>query len=293
MVIHINDFIVLGIILIFIFVPFVRFAISHFFQICVWAVIDGYYYIKRKRWNECPYYGRIWITTAHKNKVFGSGKTLDITMCVRDIYKKYNNLDVWDVEKNCFVKQHIHIISNVELADVPYTKFVSAAQFKTVEQEEQDVTIFLFDEIGAIWNSRNYKDNISTPLLQELLQCRKNKIMIIGSSQRFKFVDALLRQITGLVTCVSKTWRIIKRIEYDPYELENCNNPELLKPLNISYKFVYNKDYAAYDTRAKVDDLMKLDMLPDSEILANQGLIESELAQSTGLKKKYRKRVRR
>lgn len=276
--------------------PLIPFLITHFYQICVWGLVDLYYYFKHKRWNECPYFGQVWITTAYRNKVFGSGKTLDITMIVRMIYKRYNGLQVWDPDQGKFVTQHINVISNVDFDPkfgIPYKKFISAVQFKTVEQGPMDVTIFLFDEIGAIWNSRNYKDNISTELLKHLLQCRKNKIMIIGSSQRFKFVDALLRQITGSVFCVKKYWRILRKLEYDPYELENCTNMEMIKPICTKYKFIYNKDFAAYDTRAKVDDLQKLDLLPDKEILANQHLAEGELAAATGLKRRYRKRVRK
>lgn len=44
---------------------------------------------------------------------------------------------------------------------------------KNVVQAPDDVTLFVFDEVGAIWNSRNYKDNISTELLKRLLQVRK------------------------------------------------------------------------------------------------------------------------
>ncbi len=280
-------------VLAFIIFPFVRFVVTHFHLIVSWGVIDIYHYFKYKKYNECPYFGRVDITTAHRNKVFGSGKTLDITMKVREIYTKYNGLPVWDEEKKSFVTQHIHIISNVEFTTIPYVKFYSAEQLKNVVQESQDITIFVFDEIGAIWNSRNYKDNISTELLKHLLQVRKNKIYIIGSSQRFKFVDALLRQITAHVVCVNKTWRIMKRLSYDPFELENFTNMDMLKPLTKEYKFIFNKDYNAYDTNQKVDDLMKLDILPDEEILRNQGMVDGDLAQSTGLKKRYKKRIKK
>lgn len=184
------------------------------------------------------------------------------------------------------------MISNVELLDVPYTPFISAEQLKNVEQEEQDITIFVFDEVGAIWNSRNYKDNISTELLKRLLQVRKNKIGIICTAQRFKFVDALLRQITGSLYCVNKMWRILAIREYDAVSFENCDNIDMLKPLSKKYKFVFDKDYLAYDTSAIVDDLKKKDMLTDAEILSAQGVIEPNIDFATGIKKRYRKRKR-
>lgn len=272
--------------------PLPRFLLSNFYRLITWGAIDTYYYFKEKRYNLCPYFGKVWITSAYRNKVFGSGKTLDISMIARMIYHKYNGLEVWSPEKECFVKQHIHIISNITFNDIPYTKFITAEQFKNVEQAPQDVTIFVFDEIGAIWNSRNYKDNISTELLKELLQCRKSKIFIIGSSQRFRFVDVLLRQITGSLFCVTKFWRILKKVEYDPVDFENCTNTDMIRPLSVEYKFILNKDYNAYDTSEKVSDLLKLDMLPDSEVVANQA-IQPDSVESTHLRSRLIRRKRR
>lgn len=275
-----------------VYVPIIPFCIKHFYHIVTNGVVDIYKYFKHKEYNRCKAYGKIYMITAHRNKVFGSGKTLDMTMVARNIYNRYNGLPVWNEDKQTFVTQNIHLISNVELLDVPYTPFISAEQIKNVEQDEDDVTIFVFDEVGAIWNSRNYKDNISTELLKRLLQVRKNKIGIICTAQRFKFVDALLRQITGSLYCINKMWRILSIREFDAVSFENCDNLDMLKPLSKSYKFVFDKDYAAYDTSAIVDDLKKKDMLTDAEILSAQGVIEPNIDFATGIKKRYRKRKR-
>lgn len=275
-----------------IYLPIVPFCIRHFYHIVTNGAVDIYNYFKHKEYNRCHFYGRIYMITAYRNKVFGSGKTLDMTMIARYVYNKYDGLPVWNNDKQAFVAQHIHLISNVDLLDVPYTPFISAEQLKNVEQEEDDITIFVFDEVGAVWNSRNYKDNISTELLKRLLQVRKNKIGILCTAQRFKFVDALLRQITCSLYCVNKTWRILSVREYDAVSFENCDNIDMIKPLSLSYKFVFNKDYVAYDTSALVEDLKKKDMLTDSEILAAQGVIEPNIDFATGIKKRYRKRKR-
>jgi hypothetical protein len=231
--------------------------------------------------------------SAYRNKVFGSGKTLDVSKTVHHIFNTYNGLPVWDDEDQSFVTQHIHLISNIDFSDLPYTKFVSSSQLMTVNQPPQDVTLFVFDEIGAIWNSRDYKTNISTELLRNLLQCRKNKIGIIGTTQRFKFADALLRQITGSLFCVTKFWRIVKKREYDPVDFENCTNLDLLKPLSVSYEWISNRDYHAYDTDQKVDELKKIDLLPDEQILINQGVSDSNLDIASGLSKRGRHRRKR
>ena len=280
------------IVFIWVYVPIVPFVIKHFYYICINGAVDLYKFFKHKEYNRCEAYGRIYMITAYRNKVFGSGKTLDMTMVARGIYNRYNGLPVWNEDKQAFVTQNIHLISNVELLDVPYTPFVSAEQLKNVEQEEDDITIFVFDEVGAIWNSRNYKDNINTELLKRLLQVRKNKIGILCTAQRFKFVDALLRQITGSLYCVNKAWRILSVREYDAVSFENCDNIDMIKPISKVYKFVFNKDYAAYDTAAIVDDLKKADMLTDAEVLAAQGVIEPNIDFATGIKKRYRKRKR-
>lgn len=280
------------IVFICVYVPIVPFCIKHFYHIVTNGAVDLYNYFKHREYNRCHFFGRIYMITAYRNKVFGSGKTLDMTMIARSVYNKYNNLPVWSESAQDFVIQHIHLISNVELLDVPYTPFVSAEQLKNVEQGEEDITIFVFDEVGAIWNSRNYKDNINTELLKRLLQVRKNKIGILCTAQRFKFVDALLRQITGSLYCVNKTWRILSVREYDAVSFENCDNIDMIKPLSKSFKFVFNKDYAAYDTSAIVDDLKKADMLTDSEILAAQGVIEPNIDFATGIKRRFRKRKR-
>ncbi len=280
------------IVFICVYVPIIPFCIKHFYHIVTNGAVDLYNYFKHKEYNRCHFFGRIYMITAYRNKVFGSGKTLDMTMIARAVYNKYNNLPVWSESAQDFVIQHIHLISNVELLDVPYTPFVSAEQLKNVEQGEEDITIFVFDEVGAIWNSRNYKDNINTELLKRLLQVRKNKIGILCTAQRFKFVDALLRQITGSLYCVNKTWRILSVREYDAVSFENCDNIDMIKPLSKSFKFVFNKDYAAYDTSAIVDDLKKADMLTDSEILAAQGVIEPNIDFATGIKRRFRKRKR-
>jgi len=278
--------------LVCVYLPIVPFTITHFYHIITNGAVDLYKYIKHKERNRCKAYGRIYMITAYRNKVFGSGKTLDMTMLARQIFNKYDGLPVWNEEKQEFVTQHIHLISNVELLDVPYTPFTTAEQLKNVVQYEDDVTLFVFDEVGAIWNSRNYKDNISTELLKRLLQVRKNKIGILCTAQRFKFVDALLRQITGSLYCVNKTWRILSVREYDAVSFENCDNIDMIKPLSIGFKFVFDKDYHAYDTSAIVEDLKKADMLSDSEILAAQGVIEPNIDFATGIKKRFRKRKR-
>lgn len=81
---------------IMIYFPIVPFTVTHFYQIVYNGVIDLYKYIKHKERNRCKAYGRIYMITAFRNKVFGSGKTLDMTMLARRIYNRYDGLPVWN-----------------------------------------------------------------------------------------------------------------------------------------------------------------------------------------------------
>ena len=74
--------------------------------------------------------------------------------------------------------QHIHIVSNVSFSDIPYTPFVTSRQLMDVDQPREDITIFVMDEIGAIWNSRDFKTNISTNYLETFCRCVRTKYIL-------------------------------------------------------------------------------------------------------------------
>lgn len=287
--------ILMGIIVILIAFPVIPFLIRHIPDIMKYSFMDIYRFIKYKKYNECKDYGKVVTICASGTKVFGSGKTLSGVHAIRYIYDKYDGLEVWNATEKRFVTQHIHIISNVELTDIPFTFFQNEKQLIEVEQPEMDVTIFFLDESSSIWNSRNYKDNISTTLLTSLLQCRKNKIALFTTSQRFVFQDKLIRQITSEVWEAYKFWRIVRLQTYDAYDMENCTNLQLLKAIATSYWFVKDEDYAAYDTTAIVERLKKMnesgELLTDAEVLESQGLDERCLDMVSRLSHKGRKRV--
>lgn len=288
--------ILLGIIVILIAFPIIPFLIRHIPDIMIYSFMDIYRFIKYKKYNECKDYGKVVTICASGTKVFGSGKTLSGVHAIRYIYEKYDGLEVWNATEKRFVTQHIHIISNVELTDIPFTFFQNEKQLIEVEQPEMDVTIFFLDESSSIWNSRNYKDNISTTLLTSLLQCRKNKIALFTTSQRFVFQDKLIRQITSEVWEAYKFWRIVRLQTYDAYDMENCTNLQLLRAIATSYWFVKDEDYNAYDTTAIVERLKKMnesgELLTDAEVLESQGLDERCLDMVSRLSHKGRKRLK-
>lgn len=289
----------IGIIAIFVFFPNITFFfISNFHHIAKWSFIDIYYYFKHKKYNLCKEYGMIRLNTASTNQVFGCGKTLLLVIRAFYIYNKYNNKFVYDEVNKKFVIQKVHIISNVELFGIPYVKFSSVNQLIEIDKfgyPDQDVTIFLLDESGAIFNSRNYRDNISTDLLTRLLQSRKNKMALYMTSQRFAFTDKILREVCNEVTTCRKWWRIVKTVNYNAYDLENAINPDLVKPLSTRYYFIFNSDYSKYNSYQLVEELRKDykpgDYLNTSEILQNYGSNDGSLENVSRPSRKAKRRI--
>ena len=148
-----------------------------------------------------------------------------------------------------------------------------------------------------MWNSRNFKTNISHELLTQILQCRKDKMCIYTTTQRFKFMDALIRQITYKSIECNKTWRIQKLSYYDAYELDNCNNPLLLRPTKVKYWWVYDRIYNYYDTRGLVEALIKKNnegyFVSNEEVLNGQGLLQQDSSLVTRPRRALRKRLRK
>lgn len=276
-----------------VFVPFVPFVLSHLHLIVSFSFYDLFNYFKYKKYNNFNGYGNIYLFSADGSQVFGSGKTASLVNKVFSIYNRYNNKLVYDSDKGCFVPQRIHIISNVQLYGVDYIPFTSVNQFVDIDKYNfgsMDVTLFCIDESGAIFNSREFKNNISTDMLNRLVQSRKNKCCLFMTSQRFNFTDKLLREITCVVFECHKSWRIMRNIAYNPLDLEYALNPKLVKPLKVSYWFATNKSFKRYNTFQLVEQLNKsYTPLTDEEILARRGSTDGGIANVTSIKKKYRK----
>lgn len=279
--------------------PHTRYGITHPITTISYLVKDGVNYFRHKKYNECNEFGKIRMNVASGSQVFGCGKTLSLVNYAVRIYKKYNGLQVWSNKYGRFVTQHIHIISNVNLYDVPFIPWESEKQFTELEKygfPEQDITIFLLDEIGTIFNSRNFKDNISPEFLTKLLQSRKNKMCLYSTTQRFLFTDKILRESCSVVTTCSKFWRFITLSDYNAYDLENTTNPALLKPIRSYIWLATDDDYNSYDTEQLIERLKKQneqgDFLSTEEILNTRG---SSVAGMDNISKKHirRNRVRK
>lgn len=280
---------------IFINFPIIRYIVLHPFLVITQGVKDIYNYFRYKKYNNCTEYGRIRLNSAKGSQVFGCGKTLSLVRQAKYIYDRYNGLPVWSDKEKLFVIQKIHIISNVHLYDVPYIKWEGVNQFIDIDKmgfDEQDITIYLLDESGTIFNSRNFRDNISMEFLTRLLQSRKNKMCLYMTSQRFQFTDKILRESCSTVTTCKKIWRLIELSDYDAYEVENVTNVNMLRPVSVRYWLAKDKDYHSYDSYQLIEQLKKDNeegnLLNTEEILATYGSSDGSVLSSTHLKKKYR-----
>lgn len=265
------------------FVPF-RLFVFHPFATAYYAVRDFVYFFRHKKYNI--YDGGILnCYFAH----FGGGKTLSATQYVGKLFKRYNNKRVWDRGKRKFVLQKVHIISNVHLNKIPYEELVSLSQIvccawknKKIDNEKdtRTVVLVLLDEASSQLNSREFKSNINADFLNTLITSRHFHMSIIYTSQKFKLVDALLRNVTQKCVSCRKLWRFMVQYYYDADEMEFASNPMLVKPYRRKGFFVKDKDYNRYDTLATVEKLQKSvdkgDMMTEEQIIALRGNINPD-----------------
>lgn len=255
-----------------------RIVVTHLFNTLIYAFKDFYKWLRYCRWRE----GKMGNLIAFVG-LFGKGKTLSAVHYIVSKYRKYNNRFIYDFNRRKWVRQVVHVISNVDLSGIPYEHFSglvqviqAAQQYKQLDEKNDTLTLIyiLGDEFSVQLNSRKFKDNIDPLFLNTLLTCRHHHISLIYTSQRFNHVDALLRQVTSFVVSCNKNWRFMIHRQYDAYQLENATDPLLIKPMRRFGWFVQDRDYQAYDTLACVDNLSKScqsgDMLSEDEILALQ-----------------------
>lgn len=269
-----------------VFLPLVRFILTHLDKIVYYSPLDVYDYFVHKRYNECPAFGYIRVF----NGYFGSGKSLSCVAEVCDMYHKYNGLEVYNDDMGVFLKQKVTIISNLRLSGVPYIPFESEQQFINYEVAPSEVCIFLIDELGTVWNNRDFK-NFNPDVFQNIVQSRHRRISIYGTLPMLIGTDVNVRRYTRTVIYCSKTWRILKHTYYRGEDIENCSNLNLIQPVCVKYKFVTNRMYNQYSTVEMVGKLTR-------EMQEGKLLTFNELNQDDGykdikqarLRRKYRKR---
>lgn len=253
-----------------------RIAFTHPVSSVSYGCIDVFNWFRYNLFFWAPT-GKLDCYAAH----FGGGKTLSVVHFVLSYYKRYNNRIVFDRSVGHYVKQKVHILSNVDFSTVPFEHLDSLSQVvshaehgKELDKQNAERTVYLvvIDEASVQLNSRNFKSNIDPTFLNTLLTSRHYHISILYTSQKFNLTDKLMRDVTQRVIQCRKIWRFMVQYVYDADDLEYASNVQLVRPIKKTGYFIRNRDFKAYDTLAVVGNLQKSvkegDMLSEQEILA-------------------------
>lgn len=221
---------------------------------------DLFFYIKDKKWQIFDKWGlHVYIGS------FGACKTSSMVYDAYRLAKQYKQLT---------------IVTNLKLNNFP--KYTTILPLRTVNDilNAPDNTLVLIDEIGTIFNSRDFKSNNALPkiLFQHICQCRHRHLMIYGTVQRWNFLDKQLRDICATVRkCHGWIFhpfiRYMSYTVYDAFEynraFENVSYP--LSPIRASVHVQTDKIRKLYSTEEMVSTLIHMEYDSDSEILANRG----------------------
>lgn len=242
---------------------------------------DIYFYIKEKRWKIFEGWGlHVYVGR------FGSGKTATMVHDAYSLAKQYPQLT---------------IVSNLQLMNFPeHTQILPLRTMQDIINAP-DNTLVLIDEIGTIFNSRDFASSkISVPkiLFQHVCQVRKRHLEVFSTSQRWNFVDKQLRDIVSTVRVCNVhshhpfsrlgTVRVYDAVEYD----KAFSNPMIPLVPQSGYAYVQN-DFvrSLYDTTELIENMLTSEYVSDEEILRNRGEIGGNITELSKQGKRSAKRA--
>lgn len=160
------------------------------------GIPDYYALTGRSDLEYFPYQG-IWIFTGGQ----GTGKTLNLIHTVRSIHEKYPKA---------------LIVSNIPLFGIPYYRYFGIDDFNDL-YNGQDGIVFVLDEIQTLYSSLKSK-NMDDAELFVWSQNRKNRRVILGTSQRFTRVAKPIReQCMYHIECGSRLFCFYRYRIFDGY----------------------------------------------------------------------------
>lgn len=286
--------------LLFIFPEF-RYCITHPVLVLPHAFHDFRKFIKYKRWREMRTYGCMDVYIADEKQPFGSGKTLNMIRNAFGIYNHFNDTVVYNFATGEWVHQYVHVFSNIELVGIPYVPLINTYQLiqvATDEQKDDDIHIYVFviDELGRIFNNRDWKTNLNSDLLGAILQQRKNHLCILGTVQDYSLFDATLRKLCTNVYSCTKHWRLLTLRHFYAKDLERANfNLDLVALRGLYVHFATDLLYNSYNTAEVVQDLQK--SIESGQHLSNEEVLKlsensSDTRTLTRVAKRFRKHVK-
>lgn len=198
---------------------------------------------------------------------FGASKTSTTVYLAYKLAKKYPQL---------------HILTNIKLQNFPdHTEVLELKTAQDILNAPPD-TLVLIDEIGTIFNSRDFssgKTAVPKSLYQHLCQCRKRRLMIYGTVQRYNLLDKQIRDVSADVTTCSIHFkhpfsRLCNYRTYDIEEYEMYTANRLYRPKCYRAKsYVQSwKCRLLYDTSELVSGMLSKEYLDDDSILNARSL---------------------
>lgn len=203
---------------------------------------------------------------------FGSGKTCYMVNKAYELCLKYPQLSV---------------LTNIKLVNFPkWTNIIPLNSANDILNAPSN-TLVLIDEIGTIFNSRDFNSGkcaVPKPLFQHLCQCRKRKIMIYGTVQRFNLLDKQIRDIAADVTSCHSHFKYpfsrfisARSFDIDEYELYTTNRTYTPSMLCSDLIFISNRLRNSYDTSELVTNMLNKEYISDAEILSNRDINSNDV----------------
>ena len=203
-------------------------------------LIDSYKYVLEYRKANPGYFVPEGITIFCGDQ--GEGKTLSIVNTVIKMCNDYPN--AW-------------LVSNIEIKGIKNKQFYFSS-LEDLSKFDNGIygVIFVIDEIQNYLNSLNSKE-IDLSTIVELTQMRKQRKIIIGSSQRYnRMAKPLREQVKNVVLCSKFLGYIQANQLIDSTKTVEKDGQLQVDSVKKFYWFHSPKLYKSYNTSKKIDGLI-------------------------------------
>lgn len=190
----------------------------------------------------------------------GSGKTLSAVYHILRLKKRYpkciivSNLHLSFLEP-VHVQDYLNNKNNfkVEKQYILFSSMHYLSQALTMVNNDKFGVIYLIDEIHTYFNALESK-NIPMYIFTEISQQRKQRKLIIGTSQLFmRAAKPLREQCDNVIVCSTKFGVFTRQIAYDAETLEQDYDGRLIGSKRRSGWFIHTREIRnAFDTYQKV-----------------------------------------
>ena len=243
---------------------------------CYFWFFDIVNYIKTKRWLLFEQWG----LHVYVGK-FGASKTSSMVEEAYALAKRYPGLNV---------------ITNLSINNFPAdTNILPLKTFDDIIYCPEG-SVILIDELSSIFNSRDFAKGsagLSKPAFQVLLQCRKKRVQVLATAQKYSQVDKQLRDIADTIRSCSSFLKhpftricTVKMYDAEEYNFFVSNPLYILQCYGVHVYVQTDKLRNSYNNIELIDNLLIAEYEDDETILRNQSGDGSIVVNATDGKKK-------